>query len=332
MKTVFIFLSLVCLAFPPAGAQELKCEDIKPKIKSLKVMTMRPVKRNKVWLEGNPGSVFQTSCAADGLKTEEAEYRQKTLVSKKRFIHKTMEEIKAMCRNIKSEKKVNSSFGEDSRSELEIYCREKLKKDFDAVMVYDAVAAPNASGALNLIRQTFRFFNSKGFPVEEHQFDLYMGLEVKITYKYRGKNDLAEKTDYGPDGDLLEQEVYSFNKAANTRTVSVFNEHGQPTKKTVYEYRKDGTCSKEIRTTYDSGEQMLSKSEIYRDEKGAPRKEVVYEGSFENPVYEYRYAYKSDKNGNWIEEWKTKFLAYGNKRLKDKSAAPRIIKREITYY
>ncbi|MBI4802858.1 MAG: hypothetical protein HY796_10085 [Elusimicrobia bacterium] len=331
MKNIFFSLSLLCLAFPRAGAQELKCENLKPKIKSLKVMTMLPVKRDKIWLEGVPGSVFQTSCDSDGLKTGEAEYQQKTLVSKKRFVHKTRKEIETVCKNIKSEEKVDSSFGEDSRSAFEDFCRENLKKDFDAVMVHDAVAAPGASGAENLIKQVFRFYNSKGLPAEDRQFDAYMGLEARIEYKYSGKNELAEKTEYGPDGGKLKQEVYSFDKKANTRSVSVFNEHGQLTEKTVYEHRKDGTLSREVRTEYNAGEQMLSKSEIYCDEKGAPLRESVYEGS-ENPAYEYRYTYKSDKNGNWTEEWKTRFLTYGDKRLEDKSAAPRIVKREITYY
>lgn len=330
MKNIIFSLSFICLVPPAAGAQELKCEGLKPGIKNLKVMLMSPVKRDKVWLEGSPGTTFQTACAPDGYKTEEAEYQQKTLVSKKRFVHKSREEVKALCLKAKPEDDADSEPGEDTRAELDKFCKEHQKRGPEAVMIYDAVAAPDAAGSSNLIRQTFRFLNSKGLPAEDRQFDNYMGLEARVEYKYGG-GELAERTDYGPDDAKLKQEVHSLDKKTGTRSVSVFNEHGQLTKKTVREYRKDGTLSKEVRTEYNTGEQMLSKSEIFCDGKGAPKTEAVYEGG-ESPAYEYRYAYKYDAKGNWSEERKTKFLAYGEKRLEDRSVSPRITKREIAYY
>ena len=150
-------------------------------------------------------------------------------------------------------------------------------------------------------------------------------------YVYSGKGELAERTEYGPDGTRLKQEVHSLDKKTGTRSVSVFNEHSQLLKKTVREFRKDGTLEKEVRTEYNAGEQMLSKFDISCDEKGRPRTEAVYEGG-EAPAYEYRYAYKYDAKGNWTEERKIKFLTYGGKKLEDKTASPRITKRELAYY
>lgn len=331
MKTILIFLPVIWLICSRAAAQELKCDDLKPKIKSLKVMIMAPVKRDKVWLEGSPAATFQTACAPDGFKTEEAEYQQKTLVSKKRFIHKSRKEVRDLCAGAKSEEETDTPAGEDSRADLDKFCKEYLKKEPEAVMVYDAVAAPDASSAANLVRQTFRFYNPEGLPAEDHQFDNYMMPEARVEYKYGGKGEPAGRTDYGPDGARLRQEIRSFDKKANTRSVSVFNEHGQPLKKTVREYRKDGTLAKETRTEYNAGEQVLFKYEISCDEKGSPRTEAVYEGG-EDPAYEYRYTYKYDVKGNWTEEWKTKFLIYGGKKLEDKTASPRITKREIAYH
>lgn len=330
MKNMLVLLPLVCLLCFRAEAQELKCEDFVPKIKSLKVMIMAPVKRDKVWLEGSPASTFQTSCAPDGFKTEEAEYQQKSLVSKKSFVHKSREEVKSLCKGVKQEEGTETPAGEDSRADLDAFCKEHLGKGPEAVMIYDAAAAPDASGASNLIRQTFRFRNSKGLPVEDRQFDIYMGPEARIEYKYGG-GELAERTEYGPDDAKLKQEVRSFDKKANTRSVSLFNEHGQILKKTVSEYRKDGTLSKETRIEYNAGEQVLFKYELACDDKGSPKTEAVYEGG-ETPAYEYHYAYKYDAKGNWTEEWKTKFLIYGGKKLEDKTASPRVTKRELAYY
>ena len=131
-------------------------------------MTMQPLRRGKVWLEGTPVTVFNTSCDLYGLKTEETEYHQNSLVRKTLFVHKSREEAAAVCEARKSEEKLTSTFSEEARSSLDDFCRKYRKKDFDAVLVYDA--SPGSASATP-IRQVFRLYNAKGFPSEEYEFD-----------------------------------------------------------------------------------------------------------------------------------------------------------------
>ncbi len=94
-----LVLLLPLAAIPAAGtAADLKCEEIKPRLRSLKVMAMQPLRRGKVWLEGEPVTVLQTSCDLYGLKNEETEYHQKSLVRKTLFVYKSREEAKAQER------------------------------------------------------------------------------------------------------------------------------------------------------------------------------------------------------------------------------------------
>ncbi len=317
-------------AIPPEGmAADLKCEDLKPGIKSLKVMNMQPLRRGKVWLEGEPVTVFQTFCDLHGLKSEEAEYHQKNLILKTRFAYKPREEAKAVCETRKSEEKLTSTFSEEARSSLDDFCRKYRKKDFDAVLVFDA---SQTSASAKPIRQVFRLYNSKGFPSEEYEFDPSANLETRTAYKYDPKNNLTEKTDYDSGDNQLNRETYSSDKITASRTVSFFNENNQLSKKKTYEYREDGTLRRELDITYDSAEQALGKIEIACGANGARETELVFQGDLEKPVYEFRYSHKFDKNGNWIEERKTKLTLYEDKRFEDPKVSPQIVKREIVYY
>lgn len=329
-KAVILSLLLACPAVR-APAADLKCADIKPRLKSLKVMAMEPLRRGKVWLEGAPRTVFYTACDFYGLKNEEAEYHQKSLALKSRFVYKSREESKLVCETLKSEEKLTSTFSEEARSSLDDFCRKNRKKDFDAVLVYDASPGSSA-GAGKPIRRIFRLYNSKGFPSEEYEFDSSANLETRTAYKYDAKNNLTEKTDYDFEDKQLKRETYASDKITASHTVSLFNENDQLAKKTVREYREDGELRRELITTYDAGEQTLGKTEITCGAKGARETELVFRGDLEKPAYEYRYSYKFDKKGNWIEERKVKLTLYEDKRFEDPKVAPQITKREITYY
>lgn len=323
-----ILLSAVDLPSPGTAA-DLKCEEMKPRPRSLKVMNMQPLRRGKAWLEGEPVTVFSTSCDLYGLKNEEAEYHQKSLVRKTLFSYRSREEAKAVCEARKSEEKLTSTFSEEARSSLDDFCRKYRKKDFDAILIYDA--SPGSASATP-VRQVFRLYDRKGFPSEEYEFDPAAALESRTGYKYDPKNNLLEKINYDFEGRQLGREVYSSDKLTASRTTSSFNENNQLTKKKVQEYRENGTLRRELVMTYDDAEQVQGRTETACGADGARETELVFQGDLERPVYEYRYSHKFDNKGNWIEERKVKLTIYEDKRFEDPKVAPQIIKREIDYY
>ena len=89
---------------------------------------------------------------------------------------------------------------------------------------------------------------------------------------------------------------------------------------------------REVRSAYDSGEQPVTRSEVYCDAKGRPEKELVYDADAAEAKYEYTYEYKYDAKGNWTEERKTRVIVYNGNRLADTQYAPEITKREFLYY
>jgi hypothetical protein len=335
IATLTTVLPILLAAVPPAaaaGAGELKCAELRPAVKSLKVMTMEPRRRGKAWLEGAPKTIFYTACDPRGLKTEEAEYQQKNLVLKTRFVHKSREDSKLICDALKSEEKLTSTFSEEARSSLDDFCRNNRKKDFDAVLVYDASPGTAPADPQKPIRQIFRLYNSKGFPSEEYAFDPSAELETRTLYRYDSKNNLLEKTDYGPQDDQLRRETYASDKLTASRTISLFGANDQLVKNTVYEYREDGAVRRETATSYDAGEQALAKTVFLYGAKGGRETELVFQGDLEKQDHEYRYSYKSDVKGNWTEERKVKLNLYEDKRFEDPRVAPQITKREIIYY
>jgi len=327
------FLALALWPCSPAAAQtDLNCPEFKPRARTVRTSRMQPVRRGKTWLAGTPTGVTSVSCDLYGMKTEEAEYDGKSLVLKNSFVYKEKEEAKAVCAGLKSEEKLTSTFSEEARSSLDDFCRKYLKKDFGVVFVYDASPAGGRESARKPVRQIFRLYNPRGFVTEERAFDPLMNLESVTLYAYDKANNLTEKTVNDFDGRQLKREVFTWDKATASRARAVYGENNQLRKKTVYELREDGSLRREVRTAYDSGEQPVTRTEIYCDEKGRPRKELAYDADAADPKYEYTYAYKYDAKDNWTEERKTRVLVYNGNRIADTQAAPDITKREFMYY
>jgi hypothetical protein len=319
---------LAASAFPLHAAEtDLKCEKLSPAFSGLKVMLMQPRRRAKEWLADRPNAVFQTACDKHGYKTEESESGRSGLISRRRYLYKSREDAGRLCKDRKSEEKLTTTFSEDARSQLDDFCRENRKRDFDVVFVLDAL-----TGTAAPVRQIFRLYTAKGLLAEEYEFDMAAGLEARTGYTYDPKNSLARKTEYAPDGRRLRREDYSSDNTAASRTVTLLDENDQPEKKTIYEYREDGTLRRETVTAYDAGGQELSRNEILYGGKGGRKTERVFQGDPPKPVYEYRYSHKLDKHGNWIEERKVKLLLYDNKPFGDPKTPPDITRREITYY
>ena len=97
MKRIILFLLTLSLAAASYAAdQGLKCPEINPKPRSIKILRMQPRKRGKNWLEGSVKSVNSRSCDLYGMKTEEAEYSGEKLLLKHSFSYKEKEEAKKL--------------------------------------------------------------------------------------------------------------------------------------------------------------------------------------------------------------------------------------------
>jgi hypothetical protein len=331
MKTFFL---LACLPFAlPAGAEtSLKCPELTPKTRALKVQRMQPRRQGKEWLEGLPKGVNSVSCDLYGMKTEEAEYDGKNLVLKRAFVYLSKEDSVQFCQKRKSEEKLTTTFSDEAQASVDDFCRRYKKTDFGVVQVFDASPSQARESSRKPVSQVFRVYDKRGFTAEEHAFDPFMSLETVTLFAYDKKNNLTEMTVNDFDGRQLRRETWAWNKAAAARTHSVFGETNELRKKTVFELREDGTLRREVRSAYDSGEQPVTRAEIYCDAKGRPEKELFYDADAAEPKYEYAYAYKLDPKGNWTEERRTRAIVFNGKRLPDTQYAPEITKREFIYY
>jgi len=330
-----IRLAAACLALLPAALSaqtDLKCPDFRPRTRTVTTSRMQPLRRGKEWLPGTPKSVNSVSCDMYGMKTEEAEYDGKNLVLKQSFVYMEREDSKALCDKRKSEEKLTSTFSDEAKSSMDDFCRANKKKDFGAVFAYDASPSQGRETARKPIRQIFRIFNARGFVAEEHSFDPLMNLESVTLYAYDKGNNVTEMTVNDADGRQLKRETYAWNKPTASRIKSVYGQNNELRAKTVYALREDGTLRRELLTTYDSGEQPLSKTETYCDEKGLPQTELTFDADSAEAKYEYTYTHKLDKKGNWTEQRRSKVIVYNGVRMPDDKRPPEITRRDFIYY
>lgn len=334
MKTAFyaFLLAAFGLSLPAAAQSALKCPELKPKTRSLKTVRMQPQRRGKEWLEGLPKNSNSVACDLYGMKTEEAEYDGKNLVLKNAYVYVEKDEAKAYCANRKSEEKLTTTFSDEAQSSVDDFCRKFKKKDFGIVQVFDASPSQARESSRKPVRLVFRVYNKAGFTAEEHAFDPLLNLETVTLYAYDKGNNLTEMTVNDFEGRQLRRETWAWNKAAATRTHSVFGETNELRKKDVFELREDGTLRREVRSAYDSGEQPVTRSEVYCDAKGLPEKELVYDADAAEPKLEYTYEYKTDAKGNWTEERRNRVIIFNGNRMKGSQYAPEITKREFLYY
>jgi len=332
MKPSLFAALFFCLAAAAAAQTDLRCPEFKPKVRVVKTSRMQPLRRGKDWLEGTPKSVTSVTCDLYAMKTEESEYDGKNLVLKSSFVYKEKEQARALCESLRSEQKLTTTFSEEARSSLDEFCRKNLKKDFGAALVYDSSPSQGRESARRPVRQIFRLYNPRGFVTEERAFDPEMNLESVTLYAYDKANNLTEKTVNDADGRQLKRETFTWDKTTGSRAHSEYGESNELRRRTVYELREDGALRREVRTTYDSGEQPVARAEIYCDAKGRPEKELVYDADAAEAKYEFTYAYKYDAKGNWTEERKTRVIVYNGNRLAETQSAPDITKRELMYY
>lgn len=329
---LLIFLAALGLCLPAAAQTSLKCPELKPKTRSLKTIRMQPQRRGKAWLEGLPKNTNAVACDLYGMKTEEAEYDGKNLVLKHAYVYIEKAEARAFCERLKSEEKLTTTFSGEAQSSMDDFCRKYKKKDFGVVQVFDASPSQARESSRKPVRQIFRLYSKAGFTAEEHAFDPMMSLESVTLYTYDKGNNLTEMFVNDFDGRQLRRETWAWNKAAAARTHSVFGETNELRKKTVFEMREDGTLRREVRAAYDSGEQPVSRNEVYCDGKGRPEKELAYDADAAEPKYEYTYEYKYDPKGNWTEERRKRVIIFNGNRMADSQYAPEITKREFIYY
>ena len=349
----------------------LKCEDLKPRYSALKTKRMQPLRRGKIWLSGVSKAELVETCDPYGMKTGEAQYSRKSLQLKRKLIYKNRPAAGLLCETRRSGEKLTTSFSDEARSSLDDFCRKYKKADFDAVLVYDESAGLSAEGGPAAVfvgnnsfagpdpfgapgksagakedattdgtaqgltapfKRIFRVYNGTGFVNEEYFFDPEGGLETRKVYKYDAKNNLTEMAELDFSGNQLSRETFTFNRITSAKTSAIYGQTDELLKKTVSQYREDSTLRQVIVYVYDAGAQLVSKNEIHFSSSGLREKELVYQGDFETPAYEYHYSHKLDLKGNWTEERKTKFVFFNGKSLPDTQGAPEITQREITYY
>ena len=346
MKAQLLFAAALALSVQARAETELTCEPLTPRARSIKISRMQPLRRGKSWLEGSPKSVVLVTCDLRGMKTEESEYDGKSLRLKTSFSYKEKEEARALCDTLKSEEKLTTTFSGEARSSLDDFCRRNKKKDFGAALVYDISpsnsdlspkTADPAQGqaresARRPMRQMFRLYNARGFVTEELSFDTGMNLETHTVNVYDKANNLTETTVLDFEDRQLRRETIARDKKTASRTRSAYGESNELRKKTVYEDREDGTLRRETRTEYDSGEQVITRSEVYCDGKGHYQKELVFDADSPEPAREFLYEYALDGKGNWVQERKARVIIYNGNRIPDTQYAPEISKREIQYY
>ncbi|OGS13738.1 MAG: hypothetical protein A2285_03500 [Elusimicrobia bacterium RIFOXYA12_FULL_57_11] len=316
----------------------MKCEPFTPRVRAIKISRMQPARREKTWLEGSPKSVTSVTCDIRGMKTGESEYDGKALRLKTAFTYKEGDEAKTLCENLMSEQKLTSTFSGEARSSLDEFCRRNRKKDFGVALVHDL--SPSGAGTQprgqesfrQPIRQIFRLYNTRGFVTEEFAFDPLLNLETRTVYAYDKANNLTETTVLDFDDRQLSRETLTRDKKTASRTRSVYGESNELRKKTVYEDREDGTLRRETRSSYDAGEQVITRSEIYCNAKGRYEKELLYDGDAPEPGHELTYAYTVDAKGNWTQERRNRTILYNGNRIPDTQAAPEITNRELQYY
>lgn len=332
MKSALKLVLLLCLAAPAAAQTDLKCPDFKQKVRLLKISRMQPLRRGKKWLDGSPKSAVATVCDLYGMKTEESEYDGKTLLRRTIYEYNEKDAARAICDALRRSRSTDSTFDSEEGTALSDFCDENGKKDFDEVTVYDASSSQGRASARKPVRRIFRLYNKTGFVTEERSIDSQGNLESVTLLAYDKANNLSEKTLNDPDDRQLSRETYASDKVTASRTVSVYGANTMLSGKTVYELREDGTLRREVKTSYDSGEQPVTRTEIYCDDKGRREKELDYDADAAEPGCVYSYSYKYDKNGNWTEERRTRALVYNGNLLPDTQYAPEITKRDIQYY
>lgn len=332
MKIIIYLAAVFCLSSCAAAQTDIKCPEFKSKVRTAKISRMQPLRRGKEWLEGTPASITTYACDLHDMKTEEAEYDGKNLVLKNSFVYREKEEAREICAKLKSEQKLTSTFSEEARSSLDDFCRKNIKKDFSAVLVYDATPSGAGETGRKPVRQIFRLYNPRGFVTEEHAFDTMMNLESVTLYAYDKANNLTETTVNDFYGRQLKRETFTRDKTTSSRAHAVYGENNELKTRTIYEEREDGSLRREVLTFYDSGEQPLERTEFYCDAKGRRQKELVYDPDASGPKYEYTYAYTWDPKGNWALERKARLIVYNGNRMADTQYAPEITKREFLYY
>ena len=332
MRTISCAFLLAALAAPAAAQSQLSCPELKPRTRQLKIVRMQPLRRGKDWLEGTPKNTNSVSCDLYGMKTEEAEYDGKNLVLKRVYTYAEKDEARAFCEKRKSEEKLTTTFSDEAQSSVDDFCRKYKKKDFGIVRVFDASPSQAKESSRKPVRMIMRLYTKAGFTAEEHAFDPLMNLESVTLFTYDKGNNLTEMTVNDFEGRQMSRDTWAWNKAAATRTHSVFGETNELRRKDVFELREDGTLRREVVSTYDSGEQPVTRSEIYCDARGVPEKELVYDEDAAEPKYEYSYSHKVDAKGNWTEERRARAIVFNGNRLQDSQYAPEITRREFMYY
>lgn len=316
----------------PAAAQEANrgFEEISGAVAAVKVTYPRQLKKGEAWTDGPPSMSYVNLYDDKGRAVEESQYAGGQLSLRKVSAWLEAPEAAAFCAALRKGPSPGTSFAETDGSALEKFCAGGAKKKFTARFEHDGTS-PSRPLSDRLIRRTFAVPDKQGRPAEEWTFDMTGAFDSRVERKYARDGALAEETVYDPDDLPVSRTVYTRNRAAETETVSVFNDRDQLVSRVVKAYRETGRLRKVTETALDDGEQEHWRNETSYDQEGRRASEARYTGGAPNPDYEYEYQVKADKRGNWVRETRTRFVNFRGKRLPAPGEAPSVVVREITY-
>ncbi|MBI4656313.1 MAG: hypothetical protein HY746_06155 [Elusimicrobia bacterium] len=322
MTKSFLFLFFAALPLNSHMQEDLESLKLKGRIKSIKIMEIQSLRKDKKWIEGSPKFLTTIRFDSEGMQAEEEKFEGKTLVSKTRFERKTGGES-GLC---KKNEDAGAPFSIDgSGYSIKDFCKEFGKTPFAQTRVYKGPSAAQ----MNLVNLILTIKDKKGRRTGEYLYDSMGNFESRKTFKYDKQDRIIETAAYDIEGIQINKELVSYNDATHTKTVSVFDDAEQLIEKTIIEYRDNGALRKETIFSFDKGEQVLSKIESLHDSSGQKNRELHYSGNSEEPSFEYLYERLIDKNGNWTKETRIKMINFYDKKIQDKQEPPKTTRREI---
>lgn len=339
MKSIIaVLLAVCCFCVRPARAgikSDRQSDGLSGPVKSLEVKKLSLSRKAGKWVEGAARASLRREYDEAGRKTEEAEYAGQSLTSRVRLVYHDKSDD-PFCRKLKSDDNWNSSFSEEKRYNLSLFCEDHGSDFYRSVYIYDMTQKPeepNRDGVDGILRSRFVSVTDKsGRTLLEYEFDGMGLLDFKKTFRYDKSGSPSEILKSTPADDPVEKQVFSFDESGRLMSKSVSDSNGVVLSRKKFIY-KGGILSGESFTRHNTDGSVASRSEAVCDPDGNPLSESFYSGDSAGTYsHEYSYSYKSDSSGNWTRKTGTRMAVSYGKKISDKHEPPEVTTRSITYY
>lgn len=177
-----------------------------------------------------------------------------------------------------------------------------------------------------------KIYNSEGFKIEEHWYEIETGLVSKEIYTYDTQNNIIEKKEYNYEGNMDRRRTFLYNEKGNIIEENLYKRGNLIEYTIIYDekgnnieeknYNPDGSLSTRQVSIYDENGKFVEGKQYNAD--GIFIGNFIYghlDDSGINWISQLPYTYKYDEWGNWIE-----------KILYCKKKPCYIYKRNIEYY